>query len=202
MRYASIRRLDISNGVGTGVSLFLQGCHFHCHNCFNKSTWSFKGGKPWDSIIEEQFFSLIEKPYIQRVSILGGEPLSEENLTDLLDLIVKIKTNFPNKKIWLYTGYIFEDIILSVFYEDDLIIGHESVLRKLIIENVDVLIDGPYEDSLKDQNLKWKGSANQRVIDVPTTVSQLNKNIDEFGIKLTDTQIRQLIKSSIELYCE
>ena len=108
MRYASIRKLDISNGEGVGVALFVQGCRFnpHCYNCFNPDTWDFNGGKEWTPEIKDKFLELIDRPYIKRVSILGGEPLADENLDDIFDLISEIKRRFSDTKtIWLYTGY-------------------------------------------------------------------------------------------------
>ena len=104
MRYASIRDLDVTNGEGVGVSLFVQGCPFHCYNCFNPDTWDFNGGKEWTYEIKQQFLSLIDRPYITRVSILGGEPTAKQNFYRVYELIKEIKERFPSKDIWLYTG--------------------------------------------------------------------------------------------------
>lgn len=111
MRYASIRNLDISNGENVGVSLFVQGCPFHCHNCFNSNTWDFNGGKEWTPQIKERFIQLIDRPYIKRISFLGGECLADQNLHEVLQLIKEIRNLFPNKTIWLYTGYSWENIM-------------------------------------------------------------------------------------------
>lgn len=106
MRYAQIRKMDISNGEGIGISLFVQGCHFHCKNCFNQETWDFKGGKEWTPAVEEGFIKLAGKPYIKRISILGGEPLADENVKAVYDLIVHLREIYgDSKEIWLYTGY-------------------------------------------------------------------------------------------------
>ena len=107
MNYASIRELDISNGESVGVALFVQGCPFnpHCHNCFNPETWDFNGGKEWTKDVEKEFLNLIKRPYIKRISFLGGEPLAEQNLDDILNLVNEIRPSFPNKNIWLYSGY-------------------------------------------------------------------------------------------------
>lgn len=139
MRYASIRSLDISNGEGVGVSLFVQGCDRHCFNCFNSETWDFNGGKEWTEKTKNKFMELIDRPYIRRISILGGEPLAEQNLDNVLSLIKEIREkypisqnpnsenigksrvledensneiriSFPKKTIWLYTGYKFAQI--------------------------------------------------------------------------------------------
>lgn len=159
MRYAQIRNMDISNGENLGVSLFVQGCRFQCKNCFNKETWDFNGGREWTKEVENKFFELIDRPYIKRVSILGGEPLADENVSDVLGLILKLKDKFPNKDIWLYTGYTFESI-------------SNNPLRKRIIEMCDVLVDGKYIDELKDLTLRFCGSKNQRLIDVQKTLKE------------------------------
>ena len=95
--------MDISNGEHLGVSLFVQGCKFHCKNCFNKDTWDFSGGKVWDNKIKDKFIELMDRPYIKRVSILGGEPLDPYNVGDILLLIRQIRSDYPDKKIWLFT---------------------------------------------------------------------------------------------------
>ena len=142
MRYAKINSLDISNGEGIGVSIFVQGCHFHCNGCFNKETWDFNGGKEWNEEIEKQFIELISKPYIKRVSILGGEPLADENLEltqMLIALILKISLS-TNKKImiWIYTGYILETI------QNDLHIANQKIFfceqDKLSDDDIDKII--------------------------------------------------------------
>lgn len=159
MRYAQIRNMDISNGENLGVSLFVQGCRFQCRNCFNKETWDFDGGKEWTEEIESKFFKLVDRPYIKRISILGGEPLANENVSNVSNLIQKLKDEFPNKKIWLYTGYTIEIILNNQF-------------KKQIIEMCDVVVDGRYVDELKDLTLKFRGSSNQRLIDAKKTLKE------------------------------
>ena len=175
MRYASIRELDISNGEGVGVSLFVQGCHFHCYNCFNTETWDFNGGKEWTEETKNKFIKLIDRPYINRISILGGEPLAERNLDEVLSLIKEIRISFPEKSIWLYTGYDF-DLLNSKYneykYTPFAANADEWLTRWEIISNVDVLVDGKYIDEQKDLTLKWRGSKNQRVIDVKQSLAQ------------------------------
>lgn len=172
MRYASIRSLDISNGEGVGVSLFVQGCPFHCKNCFNSDTWDFNGGKEWTEEIKDKFMKLINKPYIKRVSFLGGECLAKQNLNEVLKLVQEISISFPEKTIWLYTGYELSEIVKQEQYEK--VSGIPSVWSKRwkIISNVDVLVDGEYIDDQKDLMLKWRGSKNQRVIDVKQSLAQ------------------------------
>ena len=166
MRYAQIRNMDISNGEHIGVSLFVQGCGFHCKGCFNKETWDFNGGKEWTEEIKDNFFKLIDRPYIKRVSILGGEPLANENVSDIFNLIEEIKNKFPDKSIWLYTGYEFETIMNNPLRNIN------TTLRKRIAEMCDVLVDGRYVDDLKDLTLKFCGSSNQRVINVKKSLKE------------------------------
>lgn len=159
MRYALIRKMDISNGPGVGVSLFVQGCHLHCKGCFNSTAWDFNGGKEWNDDIKQKFLELASRPYIKRISILGGEPLSPENSYDLYELITEIKDKLPDKVIWLYTGYLFEYAI-----------NNQS--NRKILELCDVVVDDRYVEELKDIGLPWCGSSNQRVIDVQETLKQ------------------------------
>lgn len=175
MRYASIRSLDISNGEGVGVSLFVQGCDRHCFNCFNSETWNFNGGKEWTEEAKNKFMELIDRPYIRRISILGGEPLAEQNLDDVLSLVQQIRILYPEKTIWLYTGYNF-DLLKSQYdeykYTPFAASADEWLTRWEIISNVDVLVDGEYIDEQKDLTLKFRGSKNQRVIDVKQSLTQ------------------------------
>lgn len=170
IRYASIRSLDISNGENVGVALFVQGCHFHCYNCFNPETWNFNGGKEWTEEIENRFLKLAARPYIKRISILGGEPLADENLDGVLNLVNKIRLSFDNTKtIWLYTGYQWEQIFNGGVYTSK---DHAGLKRRNIIKQCDVLVDGKYIDSQRDITLKWRGSSNQRVIDISQSLEK------------------------------
>ena len=175
MRYAQIRSMDISNGEGVGVSLFVQGCDRHCFNCFNSETWDFNGGKEWTEEIKNKFMELIDRPYIKRVSFLGGECLAEQNLDEVLSLIQQIRISFSEKTIWLYTGYNFE-LLKSRYneykYTPFAANADEWLTRWEIISNVDVLVDGEYIDEQRDVTLKWRGSSNQRVIDVQKSLEQ------------------------------
>lgn len=207
MRYAQIRSMDISNGEGVGVSLFVQGCDRHCFNCFNSETWNFNGGKEWTEETKNKFMALIDRPYIRRISILGGEPLAEQNLDGVFSLIKEIREkypisqnpnsenigksrvledknskeiriSFPEKTIWLYTGFEWDQIMdikvmQPIFSCKDLENKIQNVLkRQEIIKQCDVLVDGEYIDEQKDLTLKWCGSSNQRVIDVKQSIKQ------------------------------
>lgn len=154
MRYASIRQMDISNGEGIGVALFVQGCHFHCFNCFNPNTWDFNGGKEFDLYEYDTLIKAVKQPFIQRISFLGGEPLCPENRAYVTNISNMITTLCPTKTQWLYTGYKWEEI------------------KNLpIMEYLDVVVDGQYEDDKRDITLKWRGSSNQRVIDVQKSLA-------------------------------
>ena len=177
MKYAQIRSMDISNGEGVGVSLFVQGCPFHCKNCFNSETWDFNGGKEWTEKTKNKFMELIDRPYIKRVSFLGGECLAEQNLDGVLDLIKEIRISFPEKSIWLYTGFewnsLMAKICQSTFPDKDserIIEIHKK--RQEIISLCNIVVDGEYIDEQKDLTLKWRGTKNQRVINVKETLKQ------------------------------
>ena len=159
MKYAKIRKMDISNGEGVRVSLFVQGCSFHCKNCFNQETWDFNGGKEFTTSEIQKIIELADKDYIAGLSILGGEPLHNNNVDEVFHIVATFKEKVPNKDIWLWTGFKFEDAI-------------KDSKRKLILCNIDVLIDGQFEEDKKDITLKWRGSSNQRVIDCKKSLAE------------------------------
>ena len=180
MRYASIDSFDICNGEGVGVSLFVQGCPFRCHGCFNYETWEFDGGHEWTEDIEEKFFKLVDRPYVKRISILGGEALADKNLDGVLKLVNQIRSLFPEKAIWIYTGYQWEQIIYPIISAD---YDSKKALmdkRKEIVCMADVLVDGRFENDKKDLSLKFRGSTNQRIIDI-------KKSLDKGDVILWDT---------------
>lgn len=152
MRYAKIRKMDISNGEGVRVSLFVQGCSFHCKNCFNPETWDFNGGKDFTTVEVDKIIKLCNKDYIAGLSILGGEPLHPNNIESVSMLCEYFKFKYPNKTIWLWSGFKYEDILTR-----------ENNYN--IFNYIDVLVDGQFEKDKKDLTLKWRGSSNQRVID-------------------------------------
>lgn len=170
MRYNQIRECDIANGEGIGIALFVQGCHFKCKGCFNPETWDFNEGKEWTPEVKKNFLELASRPYIKRISLLGGECLADENLDGILDLVHEIRLLLPDKTIWLYTGYDVQDLLFKDYepYEEN----YFDYLRQVIISKCDVVVDGRYIDSLRDVNAKWRGSSNQRVIDMKRTLEQ------------------------------
>ena len=155
MKYAQIRKMDITNGEGIGVSLFTQGCPFHCKNCFNPETWDFNKGIEYTKETEDKIIELLKPDYIKRLTVLGGEPLIERNIEPLTALLKRVKGIYPDKQVWLYTGGDFE--VLEGLYEE-------------IFQYIDILIDGRYIDDLRDYKLKWRGSSNQRIIDVQASL--------------------------------
>ena len=170
MRYAQIREMDISNGRGIGVSLFVQGCHFHCRGCFNPETWDFRGGKEWNEEIQNEFIQLADRPYVKRVSILGGEPLADKNVLTVYMIIQEIRGRLVDKEIWLYTGYTWEEIMKphSLICESAL-----DTIRRNVAESADYIIDGKFDIAKQDlfnKEIVWAGSSNQRVIDVKRTL--------------------------------
>lgn len=165
MRYSKIREMDVSNGEGLGVSLFVQGCHFHCRGCFNPETWDFSGGKEWTNEIKNKFLELAGRSYINRISILGGEPLCDENVTDVLLLIKELKTKYPNKNIWLYTGYNFDEIIKRGNTNEQ---NYWKKRFKAVL-NVDTVVDGQFQienQDLYNEKIVFAGSTNQRIINI------------------------------------
>ena len=169
MRYASIRELDISNGEGIGVALFVQGCRFACKNCFNPDTWDFNGGKEWTQETEDKLIELASRPYIKRLSILGGEPLADENLDGVLHLVNRFRLSFPNKSIWVYSGYRWSEIFNDGVYLTKECAGWK---RREIVKQCNILVDGKYIDSLRDPKLHWRGSSNQRVINIKKSLKE------------------------------
>lgn len=184
MRYSKINSMDISNGENIGVAIFVQGCHFHCKGCFNQETWNFNGGKEWDEKVEKQFIDLISKPYIKRVSILGGEPLADENLDLTIRIINITKKHKPDISIWIYTGYTFEKIKKDFNEEIDNLFNDEETATSLL-ERIGIkrfravfmcqyLVDGQFEIENQDltySKVKFAGSTNQRIIDVVATMN-------------------------------
>ena len=162
MRYNIVRKMDISNGPGVRVSVFMQGCEFHCKNCFNPETWDFEGGKDFNKETIDEVLELCNKDHIKGLSILGGEPMHPKNIEATTELAKAFKEKYPNKNIWVWSGFKFD----------------EDLKDKEVMNYIDVLVDGRYSDELHDPTLKWKGSSNQRVIDVQKSLK--SNDIIEF----------------------
>ena len=160
MRYNLIRKMDISNGPGVRVSIFMQCCPFHCKNCFNPETWDFEGGKEFTQETIDKVLELSNKNEVKGLSILGGEPMAPTNIEGTAKLAKAFKEKYPEKNVWAWSGY-----------------KYEQLKDQDALKYIDVLVDGNYEDELHDPTLKWKGSSNQRVIDV-------QKSLKNGGINL------------------
>ena len=156
MRYNKIRKMDISDGPGVRVSIFMQGCTFNCKNCFNKETHDFNGGKEFTDETITRVLELCDNENIVGLSILGGEPMHPSNIEGTTKLAKAFKDRFPNKSLWVWTGFTFDNYLKN----------------KEVSQYIDVLIDGQYVDELHDPTLKWKGSSNQRVIDVQKSLKE------------------------------
>ena len=149
MKYNKIRKMDIANGPGIRVSIFMQGCSFHCEGCFSEETWDFNTGKDFTDETINQVIELCKNPTIKGLSILGGDPLHPKNIEGTIKLAKTFKEKIPNKTIWVWTGFLYENII-----------------NKEILKYIDVLVDGQFKIKLRNPKLKYCGSTNQRIIDV------------------------------------
>ena len=182
INYHNITHDDMNNGDGLRVVLWLSGCSHHCYNCQNPQTWNPDSGIPFDESAKQEIFNELSKDYISGITFSGGDPLHENNLDEVLKLVQEISISFPEKTVWLYTGYTWNFImnyeLTSDFTEEDVLFDYhmkkdyEMIKRKNIIKLVNVLVDGEYIDEQKDLTLKWRGSKNQRCIDVKESLVQ------------------------------
>ena len=163
MNYHNITYPDMNNGDGLRVVLWLSGCSHHCYNCQNPQTWDVNSGIPFDESAKKELFRELDKDYISGLTLSGGDPLHEANLDGVLDLVNEIRLSFPNKTIWIYSGYRWSEIFNDGVYLTRDCAGWK---RREIVKKCDVMIDGKYMDSLRDPQLKWKGSSNQHVINI------------------------------------
>ncbi len=163
MNYAEIKSTDIANGPGVRVSLFVSGCTHHCKGCFNPETWDFQYGKPFDALVEERILRDLAPQFITGLTLLGGEPFEPSNSSVLADFASKVKERYPDKTIWCYSGYRLDDEILT-----DSMGGGPST--GALLSCLDVLVDGEFVEEYKVLNLKFRGSKNQRLIDVPASL--------------------------------
>ncbi len=159
MNYAEIKNCDIANGPGVRVSLFVSGCTHHCEGCFNEMTWDFGYGAPFDDDVQEKLLTELAPDYIAGLTLLGGEPLEYGNMQGLLPLVREAKKRYPHKTIWCYTGYLFERDVLERFC------AQWEGMREFL-NCIDVLVDGEFVLEKKDISLQFRGSSNQRIIDV------------------------------------
>lgn len=152
MNYAALKKFDIANGPGVRVSLFVSGCRHHCKNCFNREAWDFDFGKPFTKETETEILAELDKDYIKGLSLLGGEPFEPENRAALTELLKKVKDKYPQKPVWCYTGFQFEEL--------------DDQTAREMLSLIDVLVDGKFAEELKSPDLIFRGSSNQRIIAV------------------------------------
>lgn len=160
MNYADIKKVDVANGPGVRVSLFVSGCTHHCEECFNPETWDFSYGSPFGEAEKEKILTLLSPDHIRGLSLLGGEPFEPANQGPVLELVRRVRKELPQKTIWCYTGYLYEELAAGE-------IGDHS---RALLEELDVLVDGPFVLAKKDLGLRFRGSNNQRIIDVPASL--------------------------------
>lgn len=165
MNYASIKNCDIANGPGVRVSLFVSGCTHHCKGCFNEIAWDFHYGKPFTQDTIDMILGMLKPDYVKGLTLLGGEPFEPQNQPALVDLLRQVKAHYPNKSIWSFSGYLFDRDILPGK------LGDPTVTREFL-SYLDVLVDGPFVESKKNLSLRFRGSENQRLINVPASLEQ------------------------------
>lgn len=159
MYYGNIKKYDIADGPGVRVTLFVSGCRHHCKGCFNSETWDFQYGQPYTEETEAELLEALRPGYIAGLTLLGGEPFEPENQIELVKLLKKVRETYPEKNIWSYTGYI---------YDKDLMPGGRvyTDVTDEMLSYIDVLVDGPFVEELKDITLQFRGSSNQRIIEL------------------------------------
>ena len=172
MNYATIKSYDIANGPGVRVSLFVSGCEHYCKGCFNSEAWDFKFGSEYTLEIDIMMHKHLEPDYIQGLSILGGEPLHPNNQSKVLEIVKKFKCQYPKKDLWIYTGYNYEDLVSNK-------VGKYAID---ILAYTDVLVDGKFVEELKDISLNFRGSSNQRIIDVQKSLHDNSIILHPLGI--------------------
>ena len=165
MNYAEIKKNDIANGEGVRTSLFVSGCRNRCKNCFNAVTWDFLYGKPYDQAVEDDIIEATRPRWISGLSLLGGEPFEPENQRDLLPLLQEVRRRYPDKSIWCFTGFRLEDELLREGSHP------RCEVTDRLLSCIDVLVDGRFVAAEKDISLQFRGSRNQRVLDLPKTLA-------------------------------
>ena len=165
MYYGEIKTCDIANGVGVRVTLFVSGCTNHCENCFQPQTWDFHFGRPFTADTEREIFAELDKSYVDGLTVLGGEPFEPENQRDLLPFLREVRRRYPGKTIWCFTGFRLEDELLREGSHP------RSAVTDDLLSCIDVLVDGRFVAAEKDISLQFRGSRNQRVLDLPKTLA-------------------------------
>lgn len=167
MHYGAIKKFDIANGEGIRVTLFVSGCRNRCEGCFQPETWAFDYGKPFDGAAKEEIFSALKNPSVRGLTLLGGEPMEPENQIELLPLLREMKEKFPDKTVWLFTGNLYEELTGKLGEHPK----HTDVTEELL-SYVDILVDGRFDKSRARLGLRFRGSDNQRIIDMKKTKTE------------------------------
>lgn len=170
MKYISIDKCDTANGTGIGVVLWVSGCNCHCHGCHNPQTWNFNVGQLFTEDTMQELLDVLNKPYISRLTLSGGHPLESQNLETVYKIVKVVKEKFPNKKIWLYTGYTWEEILNND--RENKRVDTNSISPLDIVRCCNILVDGKYEEDKRDISLAFAGSSNQRVVDIQKSFKQ------------------------------
>ncbi len=170
MNYAEIKNYDIANGLGVRVSLFVSGCTHHCKGCFNPMTWDFSYGKPFTQDTQNELLEMLSPDYIDGLTLLGGEPMEPDNQRGLLPFLREVRKRFPSKNIWCYTGYLLDEELLKPSRA-------RCEVTDEMLSLIDVLVDGEFVEEKKNISLSFRGSENQRLIDLPTTLSTGSINL-------------------------
>lgn len=165
MNYADIKKCDVANGVGVRASLFVSGCTHHCKGCFNAETWDFNYGKPFDEEALNRIMEYVSPDYIAGLTVLGGEPFEEQNQETVLEVIKKVKATYPEKDIWAYSGYLFDQDMLEGKFKD-------NKTTKELLSYIDILVDGEFVEEKKNLSIVFRGSDNQRIIKVQESLKQ------------------------------
>ena len=166
MHYGNIKNCDIANGEGIRVTLFVSGCTHHCKNCFNPETWNFNYGNEFTNEVEEQIIKMLEPDFVNGLTLLGGEPMEPANQKALLPFLKKVREKFgDSKNIWCYSGYVYDRDLLNPSRA-------RCEVTDELLTNIDVLVDGPFVEALKNISLKFRGSSNQRVIDLKKSLKE------------------------------
>lgn len=166
MRYQAIKHDDMLNGDGLRSVLWVSGCEARCKNCFNPETWSFEDGDEFTAEVRDAFIDSAAPDYISGITIVGGEPLHHRNIGEVYNIVSEFKRRYPNKTVWIYTGFTWEEIFNGIEYEHDI---YKVRRANLVLGFTDVLVEGRYVDKLRDEKAKWRGSTNQRVVDIKAT---------------------------------
>ena len=162
MNFCNIKRVDVANGTGIRLTLFVSGCTNHCKGCFQPETWDFNYGQLWTKETEDNLIKELSKPHYKGLTLLGGEPFEPQNQVELVKLLRRVRSELPNKDVWCFTGFLYENLVKDDYQK-------RTDVTDEMLSMIDVLVDGPFIESLKNLNLKFRGSENQRVINLTKT---------------------------------